>query len=700
MDLNYRLEDSLDLTKEQLVEKLKFGKALIFTGAGFSADMLNIDGKKLPLSGELAEEICKLGGFEIDRDLAYATDRYISNDDSHKITLINFLKNKLTVKTVQDEHREIAGFDWHRCYTTNYDNGFSKAALEKNKIVDDIELMDSIERIYESKNQSCIHINGQLTSLKKDYFESNLKLTSSSYLSKEDFFSSKWFSFFKKDLEDSSAIIFIGYSLYDEFIKKILFWDSSSFKEKTFFITRENIAESAKYKFKKYGRILNIEVKGFAEILKNNKDNINYTLLHENNKSIIPCNSPVGINRNIPSDKKLEELFLYGKYDFSSIYSFVLNKRDGNSSFDNFIYRFNLIKKAINLIENGQNLFILSELGNGKSIFLELLKSYILIHKQYDLYSFNEDFSDNFYKELECLIKNERKSLIFFDGYYKNIEYINCILNANASNVKFIVSGRTIEFDNYRNEYTGKISSLSLDFLEEDDLYTIIDIVNTLGLLVNDVFIHNKPREKVEYLKDKCNAQLSSILLDIFNSDNIKNKIKEILDDFRTTEERDALFIICFLSIYGGSNENRIKKHIISDFSSNQNLIYSNNFVGRESFKTLFKNNPTDIEVSSSLFCLSVIRNYFDATYITNKLLDIAVLLDKQANIIDPDRRLLKTVLKYSTIERLLPQKLKIESLRGYYDSLKKKISWLVKDPHFWLQYAMCQISLGEYDKA
>ena len=218
MDLNYHLEDSLDLTKEQLVEKLKFGKALIFTGAGFSADMLNIDGKKLPLSGELAEEICKLGDFPIDTDLAYATDRYISNDDSHKITLINFLKNKLTVKTVQDEHREIAGFDWHRCYTTNYDNGFSKAALEKNKIVDDIELMDSIERIYESKNQSCIHINGQLTSLKKDYFESNLKLTSSSYLSKEDFFRSKWFSFFKKDLEDSSAIIFIGYSLYDEFI--------------------------------------------------------------------------------------------------------------------------------------------------------------------------------------------------------------------------------------------------------------------------------------------------------------------------------------------------------------------------------------------------------------------------------------------------------------------------------------------------
>ena len=284
MDLNYHLEDSLDLTKEQLVEKLKFGKALIFTGAGFSADMLNIDGKKLPLSGELAEEICKLGDFPIDTDLAYATDRYISNDDSHKITLINFLKNKLTVTTVQDEHREIAGFDWHRCYTTNYDNGFSKAALEKNKIVDDIELMDSIERIYESKNQSCIHINGQLTSLKKDYFESNLKLTSSSYLSKEDFFRSKWFSFFKKDLEDSSAIIFIGYSLYDEFIEKILFWDSSSFKEKTFFITRENISESAKYKFKKYGRILNIEVKGFAEILKNNKDNINYTLLHENNK--------------------------------------------------------------------------------------------------------------------------------------------------------------------------------------------------------------------------------------------------------------------------------------------------------------------------------------------------------------------------------------------------------------------------------
>ena len=73
------------------------------------------------------------------------------------------------------------------------------------------------------KRNCCIHINGSISSVSEEDLDSKFKLTRTSYVSPDSFVNSPWYYYFKKDLEQSSAVVFIGYSLYDIDIEKLLF---------------------------------------------------------------------------------------------------------------------------------------------------------------------------------------------------------------------------------------------------------------------------------------------------------------------------------------------------------------------------------------------------------------------------------------------------------------------------------------------
>ncbi|WP_435868365.1 hypothetical protein, partial [Escherichia coli] len=67
---------------------------------------------------------------------------------------------------------------------------------------------------------------------------SKIKLSDSSYLSPDSFVNSDWYYHFKKDLETASAIVFMGYSMYDMDVKKFLF-ENPELQEKTYFVVRD-----------------------------------------------------------------------------------------------------------------------------------------------------------------------------------------------------------------------------------------------------------------------------------------------------------------------------------------------------------------------------------------------------------------------------------------------------------------------------
>lgn len=131
---------------------------------------------------------------------------------------------------------------------------------------------------------------------------------------------------------------------------------------------------------------------------------------------------------------------------------------------------------------------------------------------------------------------------------------------------------------------------------------------------------------------------------------------------------------------------------------SNSNKIYDSTFTKSENFKSVFGDYK---QVKNSVLYNFILKNYFPASEVTNSLiLIIKNLKDLRGSWDFDEKELYKALIRFSFIERILSENVKIETLRTYYEELKYEIPGLKNDPQFWLQYAMCYIAHKDYPKA
>lgn len=700
---NIRISDSEEQIRHDMIELLSSGKSVLFMGAGYSADMKNMYGECLPTANKLAEEICTLGNFTKSSDLSYATSRYLDDPNLNRLQLIELLKNKLTVKETNKDHEVIARVNWRRCYTTNYDDGFKQAALKNNKIVTTVELDDSVQSFYQANNNLCVHINGKLDSLSSHSLDNQFKMSSESYLVKDDFLESEWFKLFKLDLEQASAIIFVGYSLFDEFIKKILFWNNGAFKDKTFFIIKNDASEEMIFKLKKFGRILKISVSGLANILEDNIEVINSDMeIDESTLLSLELYEDKYKEGDFSlSDEEIEDLFINGNIEQENIDAFIKGEIRKDIRFNSLIYRKDLIDKIRSSIVCNKDVSIIGDLGNGKTLLMNMLKS-VISSESINVYSLKDDAKlDDFIKDLDYLSKRNSRFILFIEGILINKDILEYFYLLNPLNINIIASERTMDYE-FNKSLLKEHLKFNVDMLNKEEISQLVKLIDNLAAW-KDEQLGLKDIDKVEYISKQCDSKLSSVLLGVLDSKNIKNKLKFSIEPLLSNNDTKKLvFAISFLAINSYSSSDRVSNSMISDVLGNFS-VYQSDIVNSKEFKSLFSFNSNGAEVKSTLFCLSLIRNFFDSSFIASELLNISVSLEKlrgkdfNRHVYD---ELFKTTLRFSTVERIFPDKNKKVMLRTYYDSLKKRIPWLENHPHYWLQYAMCYIALKEYDKA
>jgi hypothetical protein len=95
-----------------------------------------------------------------------------------------------------------------------------------------------------------------------------------------------------------------------------------------------------------------------------------------------------------------------------------------------------------------------------------------------------------------------------------------------------------------------------------------------------------------------------------------------------------------------------------------------------------------------------IIQTYFSPSYITKQLQGIAQKLNSYKKKNSSQDKIFKATLRFSFIERLLPGTQKRSTLLEHYENLKVSVPWLKSDPHFWLQYAMANITFKDFSKA
>lgn len=675
-----------DMSKElsQLrahLSKSNNGTAILFTGAGFSFGALNIKGQMPKDSRSLSRAICSISGISEDEDLYYSSEYCIANTPNHR--LVDLLKSEYTINTVSDSHRIIASKNWRRIYTTNYDHVYEISSNDVSKVCESINISKAPSS-FNQKNQ-CVHLNGSIEDLTNDTLQDDFKLSDSSYVTPDTLNRSKWKNTFAIDIENASAVYFVGYSMYDLDIKRILKKDID-IRSKTFFIVKPNEDFKEKFKLERYGTVLDIGVDGFAKLV---GEIVSDDYLSKSEDLEFFEKIRILERDKKPSDVDTRNLFLSGILFESEIFpsiqedSLHLFKRDD-------------IEKSASLIEDGQNLIIVGGIASGKSIYAKQIAT-LLCQQGRDVFAISNEEGD--YKRDIKIIDEICDSPIFFlDNAFRHEDTIIDLFTIFGNRARFILAGRA----EFLPRTKIALKKVDFSFVEENVEYLSNDEIARLNSICDDIGYWGLRNswsswKKERYLKEDCEGRMATILLKYFNSDYVRNIFEEKLSALKekSGKEREIVFIVTLLGLLPFSP----RKALVSDLCGND-YIYSPEFSSSPITQLLFNFKGRHIEISSGILSKLVLDKFFSGREILEKAISIIAHFETIKNESSINKSIFKELLRFKNINAMLPDKNRPANLNTFFNRLKATVSWLKYSPHFWLQYGMASMFLEDYATA
>lgn len=666
-----------------LFKRIGTGNAVLFLGAGFSRNAPAVTGAESPIASELANELGVLAGFDAEGDLGYAAERFKGAKGAAK--LVHFLIEKFSLVDEGPSRGKITSAGWRRIYTTNYDLLAERSAERYGKLIKTVEIEDQ-PNVYWRAKDVCVHINGSIRSLDSQALDTTFKLTNASYLSPQPFRSSAWFGPFRRDLELAQAIVFVGYSLYDIDVKRLLH-QAPELKEKTYFVVHPAESERALYTLATYGNVLPIGVDTFAELLAKSLPQPRPDVLDTEMRSLVRYEPSESLES--PRDRNVDRLLMFGDLPQVMVDSIVagaegapmLVKRDG-------------LAESRRLLGAGKNIVATSDFGNGKSVFLQHLKGQLSAEGS-EVFTIEVDDIETV-GDLERLISSGKDAIIFGDDYERYLNFLEAYGAHAPENIRLVLSARTGVHEHHRRDllsYKIQISEISVDELSGDEVFELVGIFQNSGMWGAQANLSLDSKERL--IIQDYRRQFSLALLSILEAPQMVGRVKNLLADLvRSPEFKDTVFAIALLQAINAE----LSTSLVSETAMND-AIYSAELRQNSSFRELFKVDGGRITTKSSPFAVALVRHQFPPTYIIERLLRVVEAFDSR-NSLPEVSRVYKELLRFSVVERLLPSANKKGTLLRYYEELKRRSPWLVNDPHFWLQYAMTYMQFEEHQKA
>lgn len=675
---NYN-SDSLN----SVLSKAYTGNSILFLGAGFSSGCKNENGKEIPIAKKLSRKICDLGGFERDDDLAYSADYYLKYNDP--ADLIGLLKGCFYVKDVEACHEAIANVNWRRVYTTNYDNAYELAAGKIGKVITPLTL-EANPTIYFRNRDVCIHINGAIQTLTNNSLENSFKLSESSYTNSDAFSDSSWAYRFKKDIDNCNQIVFIGYSLYDMEVKRLLIRNKLICK-KTFFITEEKLSTKVHHRLSAFGEIFPIEVKKFGEKLQDFKpEQIPQKLKYTSSlkKEEVSYGKAYG-------DTKIRDFLLRGKGDIDYItYSLTTNT-------SKFAIERSPVEEALSILKSKNIVVIHGSLANGKSTIIDQIVASLLIEGK--LVYTVKDKEAGYENDIDSIAELNKEIYLVVDDFQSCIDLIRYFSNTLGDNGKLVLSERPHKYRkgiSTLKDFDLDTYNINADFLHENEIIQLDEIMHSTGLWGNWA---GDPQEKrIRYLTKDCESQLSVILMEILKSPHIINKFKTAFSSIlKHPDTKKVVHSICLIQHICPSECNR---SFIADISDTAH-VYSTEFEERLNESSIFEIKGNRLTTRSSIFGTFVLNALYNSSYSIDQLVRIVDKLQRNKSSQTPEQsEVYRNIMTFGMIAAILPDEGKPSSYIEFYEKLKTQVPSVTMNPHYWLQYAMAIMSTDNLDDA
>ena len=198
----------------------------------------------------------------------------------------------------------------------------------------------------------------------------------------------------------------------------------------------------------------------------------------------------------------------------------------------------------------------------------------------------------------------------------------------------------------------------------------------------------------MRYLSQDCNSQLSSILMTLFQSPQIASRFHAILQ--RLNDKRDYYEVLLSVVVVAAI-QNVPTTNLMLDIWGN--IVLESQFKRNDAIREMFDFQAGEIRLRSATAAQFILRNVADANLTVNTLIVMSKAFDRAGKYSDAHRVLLRNLMRYSTLQSLLPEKHRRAATIRYYEGVKN-LYGCRKNPQFWLQYAIACLTLGELDRA
>ena len=668
----------------EAVELALDGHAILFAGAGFSRGAINRSGQPIKLASELATHLASKTNLPKDTPLEDTAEefRYQFGEQA----LVRLLKDEFTAREITETHRRIANLPWRGIYTTNYDNVLEKASLDVGRTLTPITLSQEARLRSDESGTLCVHLNGYVDTLTSASIGDELKLTDTSYLT-ASVSESPWGMTLRQDLSLARAVFFVGYSLADLDIRRIIF-ESEELKQKSFFIVGRQPADLIKRRVSRFGKVISTDASDFSDVI---EEKSRVYVPRSPDRHVGYSITKYSIPPTVPTftDQAIFDLLLFGASDPALVWSsineehrYFLNRRSTKNILDAF-------RKGTRVVVTH------SELGNGKTIFLEGLKCRA-VEEGYDVYSVSERSSDTL-REMDQILGTDSKALIVIDDYPGWLDVAQHFAHYSGPNHFLALSARNavheLMIDNlYEILGTQNVIEYPLDSLDSRDLDWIVSFFDQYGLWGDKAAWST--RRKKNYLSGRCRSQFSSILIDLFESPDIATRFRRILQGLN---DKRGYYEVLLSAMALVVIKEAPSSGMMTDIWGQK--VLESNFKRNTSVSEIFDLQAGTFRIRSGLAAQFILKRVADANITIDALIAMAGAFNKARRYSRKHYDLFRDMMRFSTLQNLLPERQRRPATIRYYEGIKN-LDGCQRNPQFWLQYAIACLTLDELDRA
>lgn len=666
------------MNSEDAIDAVAAGRAVLFAGAGFSLGA-KAGADEIPSAKDLGALMMTAIKSDERPDYTLAAELFVANKDES--ALQDFLREALTATSVTKAQEAISSQPWRKIYTTNFDNVIELARKNVGLTYDSLTPKDRPPAA--GQRMPIVHLHGYIGESAAD--QHGIDLARSKLVSPA-IQRTTWPTQLQVDIEAASAIFIVGYSISDFHIAQLI-KSTANVRNKTFIVIEENPSHALSAYLSRFGTVMPIGLENLsARISSAARDNTSNLATSE--ISCFELFDPSEPSR-VPTTEDTIALLLNGIFD-DAAYSGGQIEGAPPYSFAR--------RRASQLASSNANqattVVLQSRIGNGKTMCLrqierELTASGVEVWQaKYPL--------PTIIAELDIIRATRKRRAYVFDitdGFEAAIS--NVSQNLLAGDV-LVVTTRLVDAGGdespIRRMLPGGFVRYDLNTLSEEEIVQIERWISYYGLWGNTA--GSSQASRVRHIREQCGREIRSVVISLFQHGSLEERIKQGLRDIEAAEEGVRIAFACLLiARFGNCPLDFFDVSELADVEPYATMATLAQVGGGEFVEV----RTGDFDIRSPILAEFLLARCLPVELVFSA---IVTMIDALTTLQGADWRYeesLPSLMKFSIISKIFPDTGRRKFVVPLYEHLLRH-RMVRSNPHFWLQFAMARLEMGEFE--